>query len=241
MGSDLQACSSRPKSTRIGYVRDLSRPRPSLRERNKQRAREAIVQAATDLFSERGYAATTLAEIAAEAGVAPSTLHNYYPAKSDIVFSLLNEAIASAECRIVGRPEHESASVAIVAWLKEDLPELEVPYTNSLRRMPRIVDTDAELQHENRLRMALLEDVFATAFARDLGEPPKHMRPHVMATIALRGILDAWEAWDLQQDGDAVADLEEISELKSSYLERVLAAGMEAIETLATLEYPTPS
>jgi hypothetical protein len=67
------------------------------------------------------------------------------------------------------------------------------------------------------------------------------MRPHVMATIAMRGILDAWEAWDLQQDGDAVADLEEISELKSSYLERVLAAGMEAIATLATLDYPTPS
>ncbi len=128
-----------------------------------------------------------------------------------------------------------------MAWLKEDLPELEVPYTNSLRRMPQIVDTDAELQHENRLRKALLEDVFATAFARDLGEPPEHMRPHVMATIALRGILDAWEAWDLQQDGDAVADLEEISELKSSYLERALAAGMEAIETLATLESPTLS
>jgi AcrR family transcriptional regulator len=222
-------------------VRDLSRPRPSLRERNKLRAREAIVQAATDLFSERGYAATTLAEIAAEAGVAPSTLHNYYPAKCDIVFSLFNDAIASAECRIVGRPEHESASAAVVAWVKEDLPELEVPYTNSLRRMPRIVDTDAELQRENRLRKALLEDVFATAFARDLGESPERMRPHVMATIALRGIFDVWEAWDLRQERDAVADLAEISELKSSYLEHVLAAGLAAIETLATLESPAQS
>jgi AcrR family transcriptional regulator len=217
-------------------VRDLSRPRPSLRERNKQRAREAIVEAATDLFSERGYAATTLAEIAAAAGVAPSTLHNYYPAKSDIVFGLFNEAIESAERRIVGRPEHESASAAVVAWVKEDLPELEVPYASTLRRMPRIIASDAELQNEDRLRRALLEDVFAMGFARDLGESPEHLRPHVMATIAMRGILDAWEAWNLRQDGDAVADLEEISELKSTYLERILAAGMAAIETLATVE-----
>jgi hypothetical protein len=77
------------------------------------------------------------------------------------------------------------------------------------------------------------------AFARDLGESPERLRPRVMATIAMRGILDAWEAWDLRQLGDGVADLEEISELKSSYLERILAAGMAAIETLATVEYPT--
>jgi AcrR family transcriptional regulator len=217
-------------------VRDPGRPRLTLRERNKQRAREAIVQAAMDLFSERGYAATTLAEIASAAGVAPSTLHNYYPAKSDIVFSLFNEAIESAACRIVGRPEHERASDAVLAWVKEDLPAIEAPYASSLRRMPRIVDTDAELQTETRLRRALLEDVFATAFARDLGESAEHLRPHVMATIAMRGILDAWEAWNLRQDDDAVADLDEISELKSSYLERILAAGMAAIETLATVE-----
>jgi AcrR family transcriptional regulator len=194
------------------------------------------VQAAMDLFSERGYAATTLAEIASAAGVAPSTLHNYYPAKSDIVFSLFNEAIESAECRIVGRPEHERASAAVLAWVKEDLPAIEAPYAGSLRRMPRVVDADAELQTENRLRRALLEDVFATAFARDLGESAEHLRPHVMATIAMRGILDVWEAWDLRHNGDTVADLSEVTELQASYLERVLTAGMAALETLATLE-----
>jgi AcrR family transcriptional regulator len=214
-----------------------SPPRLTLRERNKRSARETIVRVATDLFSERGYATTTLAEIAEAAGIAPSTLFNYYPSKSDIVFSLFNEAIESAERRVVGRPEGEPASAAVLAWIKDDLPSIEAPYAGTIRRMPRVISTDSGLQTENRLRKALLEDVFASAYARDLGEAAERVRPHVMATIALRGILDVWEAWDLRHAGDTdVADLSEMTELKAAYLERVLAAGMVAIATLATVE-----
>jgi AcrR family transcriptional regulator len=215
----------------------MTRPRSpnlSLRERNKQSARETIVRAAADLFSQHGYATTTLAEIAAASGIAPSTLFNYYPSKSDIVFSLFNEVIESAERRVVGRPKDELASAAVIAWVKEDLPALEAPYAHTLRRMPRVVSTDAGLQTENRLRKALLEDVFAAAYARDLGESAEHLRPHVMATIALRGILDVWEVWDLRQLDDDQVDLGEMTELKVAYLERVLDAGTAAIATLAT-------
>jgi AcrR family transcriptional regulator len=212
-------------------------PRRTLRERNKQSARETIVRAAADLFSRHGYGTTTLAEIAAAAGVAPSTLFNYYPSKSDIVFSLFNEVIESAERRIVARPEDEQASGAVIAWVREDLPALEAPYANTLRRMPRIVSTDAGLQTENRLREALLEDVFAAAYARDFGESAEHLRPHVMATIALRGLLDVWEVWDLHHlDDDAQVDLGEMTELKVAYLERVLEAGMAAVATMARVE-----
>jgi AcrR family transcriptional regulator len=217
---------------------DRCRPRMSLRERNKQSARETIVRVAADLFSERGYATTTLADIADAAGLAPSTLFNYYPSKSDIVFSLFNDAIESAERRIVGRPEGEPATAAVIAWVKEDLPVVEAPYVDSLRRMPRIVSSDPGLCAENRLRRALLEDVFAAAYARDLGEPAEHLRPHVMATIVMRGILDVWEVWDLRQNGRTATttDLGAVTELKAAYLERVLEAGLAALDTLATVE-----
>jgi AcrR family transcriptional regulator len=209
----------------------------TLRERNKQSARETIVRVATDLFSERGYATTTLAEVADAAGIAPSTLFNYYPSKSDIVFSLFNEAIESAERRVVGRPEGEPASTAVIAWVRDDLPVIEAPYAETIRRMPRVISTDPGLITENRLRKALLEDVFAEAYARDLGESAERVRPHVMATIALRGILDVWEAWDLRHVGDpVVADLSEMTELKAAYLERVLAAGLVVIANLATVD-----
>jgi AcrR family transcriptional regulator len=211
-------------------------PKRTLRELNKQRARETIVQAATDLFSEHGYATTTLAEIAVAAGVSPSTLFNYYPSKSDIVFSLLNEVIESAERRIVGRPEDESATAAVLSWVKADLPALEASYGNSIRRMPRVVNTDSTLQTERRLRIALLEDVVAEAYAREFCEPAEHLRPHVMATIAVRGILDVWKAWDVHHGADSEVDLDEMTAMQAAYLERVLESGMAAVAALATVD-----
>lgn len=55
-----------------------------LRERNKQKRRAAIVSAALELFAERGYAATTIIDIAEAAEVAPRTISLYFPTKLDI-------------------------------------------------------------------------------------------------------------------------------------------------------------
>ena len=58
---------------------------PGLRERKKQRTRELIAARALELFSERGYHATTVADIAAAAEVSKPTLFRYFPTKEDLV------------------------------------------------------------------------------------------------------------------------------------------------------------
>src|SRR6476620_11853768 len=58
-----------------------------LRERKKLRTREAIATVALDLFAERGYQQTTVAEIAEAAEVSKATLFAYFPSKEEIVFS----------------------------------------------------------------------------------------------------------------------------------------------------------
>jgi len=205
---------------------------PGLRERKKQRTRQTIVDVATRLFVEQGYQQTTLAQIAEEADVAPSTFFNYFRTKVDIVFSLLDAAIDSAQRRVTERPDGQTAANAIVAWLKEELPSVEQPYEDAIRRFPTIIASAPELVAEERLRMAQLEDVLAAAFARDLGESPDGMRSRVLAAMALRGMLEAWSAWLEKHATEADFQLSKALEAKAEYVSRVLERGLVFIESL---------
>jgi AcrR family transcriptional regulator len=68
-----------------GNVLPMAAP-TGLRERKKQQTREEIGRAAMKLFTERGFDAVTVAEVAEAAGVSEKTVFNYFPAKEDLVF-----------------------------------------------------------------------------------------------------------------------------------------------------------
>jgi AcrR family transcriptional regulator len=206
--------------------------RPGLRERKKQRTRLAIVEVASRLFLEQGYQQTTLVQIAEEADVAPSTFFNYFPTKVDIVFCMVDAVIESAQSRLIERPAGEPATQAIVSWLTEDLPGVEQPYAEAIRRFPKIIESAPELVAEQRLRMALLEDVLAAGFARDLDESPDGMRARVLGAMALGAILEAWHAWYEKHAGDVDFHLEGLLQAKAEHVSHVLERGLAFIDLL---------
>jgi AcrR family transcriptional regulator len=70
-----------------------------LRARKQQQAREQIVDAAYELFAERGFAQVTVTDIAERAGVGRTTFFRYFGDKREVVFAgeqELLEAIAAA-------------------------------------------------------------------------------------------------------------------------------------------------
>lgn len=58
----------------------------SLRERKRARTRQALIDAAMDLFERNGYDETTIAEIAAAAEIGTRTFFSYFASKEELLF-----------------------------------------------------------------------------------------------------------------------------------------------------------
>ena len=69
--------------------------RPVRRERRKQARPRELVDAALDLFVEKGFAATRAEEVAARAGVSKGTLFLYFPSKEELFKAVIRDNIAS--------------------------------------------------------------------------------------------------------------------------------------------------
>jgi TetR/AcrR family transcriptional regulator, mexJK operon transcriptional repressor len=87
----MRAISSRRPSSR----QYATHPRPD--DPRVVRSRAAAVDAATTLFLQKGYAGTTMEEIAALAGITKRTLYNNYADKSALFIQIVTDVIAFAE------------------------------------------------------------------------------------------------------------------------------------------------
>ena len=63
------------------------------------RTREAILAAASARFGEGGYQSTTMADVAAEAGVSLGTLYQYFRDRTDLVAALVHRTVSASLAR----------------------------------------------------------------------------------------------------------------------------------------------
>jgi AcrR family transcriptional regulator len=83
------------------------------RPRNPE-VEQVVLRATTDLIGRNGYAATTLDEIAAAAGVAKTTLYRRWSTKPDLVVAALVEAVGTPPGPESGR---EKGLGVAIGWL----------------------------------------------------------------------------------------------------------------------------
>lgn len=166
-----------------------------LRERKKERTRQALIDAAVRLFSERGFATTTVEDIAAAAEVSPSTFFRYFGTKEDVLFDdyeaqvdrwvaalgdgppgeSLGAALRRATLALIEAQHHASQAVHVRARLQEDEP--------ALARRSR--EFDARAQERGALAIAAWLDT----------DPNTDLRPHVIAAAVMGGVLTAIRRW----------------------------------------------
>jgi AcrR family transcriptional regulator len=95
-------------------------PEPGLRERQKAERRQAISDAATALFVERGFDAVTLTEVAGAAGVSVKTILNYFGSKEELFLDREAEAYASTIAAISERAPGETITDGILRLLVDE-------------------------------------------------------------------------------------------------------------------------
>jgi AcrR family transcriptional regulator len=172
-----------------------------LRERGKARRRDAIIRAGLKLFAERGYDATTIADIAAEADVAPRTVTMYFPSKQDIAmarFGAMADSLTSALC---GRAPGESVPEVVGRWLRTEGQCAD----RDLRELgQRMFAANPEL---NALRNTLMAEPIAKGadlLAKDTGAAPGDPGPRIAAVTAAAVVLQLSEIPPGPQKDEAI-------------------------------------
>ena len=153
-----------------------------LRERSKARRRAAIIRAAYELFAERGYDATTVADIAGAAEVSPRTIAMYFPAKQDIAMSRVDDAVASLTAAVDGRAPGETVTGVLRRWLLATQTGPEDLEQRSLAR--RMFAANPQLAALRTARLAEVMRGGAAVIAADTNREPGAIGPRLAAAAA---------------------------------------------------------
>src|SRR5882757_2976201 len=111
VGCDTRHMHTELRGTRAG----ASEGGPGRREQRKAETRRALHLAALQKFQERGYAETTVRDIAAAAGVTERTFFRYFPSKEDLVLGEIRDLIPVFQDLVRQRPAEETPYQAVYA------------------------------------------------------------------------------------------------------------------------------
>lgn len=197
------------------------RGRPRLTTRNN------IRDTALQLFQNRGYDHTTLAQVAEAAGISRTTLFSHFPSKQAIVWDLHNELLSRARASI---PELEAADpTEFLVSAISSYTAYPIEDHGALARLWTIAQQSAELrQAVPTSTEELAELVLAEAFRRYPQSSPEAIE-HV--TFALIGVTSRCvRRWAQSESVDC--DLH-------TYTQGVLRPIAQALMPL--IQAPTPS
>ena len=180
-----------------------------LRERKKEKTREALVRTALRLFAKRGFDHVTVEDIATACDVSPRTFFRYFASKEDVLFSegdaQKQRLLASLAAQLPGRSPLDALHAAML-----ELAQAYVDERDALRRRHRIVrETDSlrsrAAERQQRWEADLVEQLRQSPAAstwRDLD-----LRLMVAATTAaLRVAVEEWIERDEARDLSRIFD-----------------------------------
>ncbi|WP_166349708.1 TetR/AcrR family transcriptional regulator [Phytoactinopolyspora limicola] len=178
----------------------------TLREQRRAETQRTIQAHAVRLFTERGYDATAINDVADAAGVSPMTVYRHFPTKEDLVLvdqhrQLIAERIAASSpaqplVRRIGRALIEAAATLTSGRRTPDLATSEQFLLDRLRLM---ISTPA-LRAKHLDNYYALQQAIVDALGDDTTEPDAAFHAHAAASACLATMHTALVRW-AEDDG----------------------------------------
>jgi AcrR family transcriptional regulator len=191
----VQEVATRPGAPQPSSPRHSS-PQPSSqqqgaprRERKKQQTRDALIQAALELFEAKGYERTAVREITDAVDVSERTFFRYFASKEDLALSFVRDAAGALLEALADRPPAEEPLTALRRAFRESLGRLsadgEVPggKPTYLSVLELIETTPALLAAHLRYVYDQDDDLVGVLARREGVDPATDPRPRILAAI----------------------------------------------------------
>ncbi|PQZ61169.1 MULTISPECIES: TetR/AcrR family transcriptional regulator [unclassified Microbacterium] len=165
--------------------------------RPKASSRETLAEAACELFLERGYDATSVADITQRAGVSRSSFFNYFASKSDVLWSGVDERIGAATGSLeqLGRAATgESVRDILLLVVRDFAPD---PLALALRNAAAM-GLEEELVRDTGLRLARLSAAVSLAAAASGVDV---IRADILGAAHAAAVLSSLRVWAEQGAG----------------------------------------
>jgi AcrR family transcriptional regulator len=192
-------------ATVIAYDLGMGRWEPNARGR--------LAQAAMELYNQRGFESTTVAEIAERAGLTERTFFRYYADKREVLFAGAGELQELLVSKVADAPASLPPIDAVAAALAEVATLVFEERREFARQRQVIIAANAELQERELIKLASLASAVAGALrGRGVNDPAASLAAE--AGIAVFRI--AFERWTSQTGDRPLAQLiqESVDELK---------------------------
>jgi len=176
----------------------VSESEPDWRQRKKHATRDRIRASALRLFAEHGYDATTVEQIAAEAGVSHMTFFRYFPAKEDVA---LSDGYDPLIVGLLGQtPAEWPLAERIRAALLQGLAQLHDADRDTLLAQNRLIVSTPALRERLWASQMDTQQLILAALGAGQGKPQPSFRDRVTVAACLAAATTAILAW-VENDG----------------------------------------
>jgi AcrR family transcriptional regulator len=176
-------------------------------------ARDRLQQAALELYGERGFEQTTVAEIAKRAGLTERTFFRYFADKPEVLFSgseILQEGVVT---RVATAADSTAPIDAVASALEATAHFFQDIRSYSVQRQA-VIEANPGLRERELIKMAKLASAIALALRRrGVGEPAATLA----AEAGIAAFKTAFQRWinEPQQPDFAALIRDSIDELKA--------------------------